>query len=94
MDCISAYNDPIIFFSLQVYLLEVSSLRFMPSRVEARLGSLLEIPISAAGFVDLESRQAVPFTDCSRLQLSVTLDNAAIFQPLKGVLATGRFIGA
>uniref|UniRef100_A0A8C4QW47 BIG2 domain-containing protein n=2 Tax=Eptatretus burgeri TaxID=7764 RepID=A0A8C4QW47_EPTBU len=75
---------------MKVYLLEVSSLRFMPSRVEVRLGSLLDIPISAAGFVDLESRQAVPFTDCSRLQLSVTLDNAAIFQPLKGQLPSGE----
>uniref|UniRef100_UPI00358FE42E nuclear pore membrane glycoprotein 210 n=1 Tax=Myxine glutinosa TaxID=7769 RepID=UPI00358FE42E len=83
-------QNPLHFGEMKVYLLAVSSLRFVPTRVEARLGSLLEIPISASGFVDLESRRAVPFTDCSQLHLDVTLDNAAIFQPLEGQLPTGE----
>lgn len=75
----------------QVYVIEPSSMEFVPCQVEARVGQTLELPLRINGLVPGGTSEMVTLSDCSHSDLTVEVENQGVFQPLPGepVLLSG-----
>ncbi|XP_061422874.1 LOW QUALITY PROTEIN: nuclear pore membrane glycoprotein 210 [Lethenteron reissneri] len=83
-------QNPLHFGSMKVRMLEVVHLAFGRSKLEARVGAVLELPVRASGLVDPATRQTKMFSDCSQMHFITDLANTAVFQVLEGNLPPGN----
>ncbi|XP_070200007.1 nuclear pore membrane glycoprotein 210-like [Littorina saxatilis] len=67
--------------SLNVHVLPPSGMNFPPTKVEAAVGSVLDVPLIVSAKVG--GRQ-IDFTDCSQLPLNVTFGDATVFERVQG----------
>ncbi|XP_051914463.1 nuclear pore membrane glycoprotein 210-like isoform X2 [Hippocampus zosterae] len=78
------------FGELKVYVVEPVALDFAPCRVEARVGTILELPLRIFGVLEEEGMELVMLSDCSHFDLQVDEENQGVFQQLEGRLSPGE----
>uniref|UniRef100_A0A8D2JFM4 Nucleoporin 210 n=1 Tax=Varanus komodoensis TaxID=61221 RepID=A0A8D2JFM4_VARKO len=71
---------------MKVYVTEPSGMEFIPCRVEARVGEILELPLRINGLMNQETGQMVTLSDCSHFDLVVDIENRGVFSPFPGRL--------
>jgi nuclear pore complex protein Nup210 len=54
-------------------------MEFAPCQVEARLGQILELPLTVIGLMPGGANQAVTPSDCSHFDLTVEVENQGVF---------------
>ncbi|XP_004581422.2 nuclear pore membrane glycoprotein 210 [Ochotona princeps] len=82
-------QNPLHFGEMKVYVIEPSSMEFVPCQVEARVGQTLELPLRINGLVPGGASEMVTLSDCSHSDLTVEVENQGVFQPLPGRLPPG-----
>ena len=63
----------------QVYVVPPANLSFLPSRVETVTGSFLSLPVQVQGYTDEERKSLLPFSDCRKLKVDVSMTDVSIF---------------
>ncbi|NWS71177.1 PO210 protein, partial [Crotophaga sulcirostris] len=79
-------QNPLHYGGMKVYVTEPSGMEFTPSRVEACVGQILELPLRINGLTNVETGETVPLSDCSHFDLLVEVENRGVFRPLQGRL--------
>ncbi|XP_069500079.1 nuclear pore membrane glycoprotein 210 [Ambystoma mexicanum] len=82
-------QNPLHFGEMKVYVIEPSSMEFIPCQVEARVGQKLELPLRINGLMDGKGSELVALSDCSHFDLVVEVENPGVFQSLPGRLKPG-----
>uniref|UniRef100_A0A7N4NSS5 Nucleoporin 210 n=1 Tax=Sarcophilus harrisii TaxID=9305 RepID=A0A7N4NSS5_SARHA len=82
-------QNPLHYGDMKVYVIEPSSMEFIPCQVEARVGQTLELPLRINGLMPGEVNEVVTLSDCSHFDLMVDVENHGVFQPLPGRLKPG-----
>ncbi|XP_053455532.1 nuclear pore membrane glycoprotein 210 isoform X1 [Nycticebus coucang] len=82
-------QNPLHFGEMKVYVIEPSSMEFIPCQVEARVGQVLELPLRINGVMPGGAGEVVTLSDCSHFDLAVEVENQDVFQPLPGRLPPG-----
>ncbi|XP_072454357.1 nuclear pore membrane glycoprotein 210 isoform X2 [Notamacropus eugenii] len=82
-------QNPLHHGDMKVYVIEPSSMEFIPCQVEARVGQTLELPLRINGLMPGEVNEVVTLSDCSHFDLMVDVENHGVFQPLPGRLKPG-----
>lgn len=62
---------------------------FAPCQVEARVGTILELPLRIFGLLEEEGMERVMLSDCSHFDLQVDEENQGVFQQLEGESENG-----
>ena len=57
-------------------------MELLPFHADVEIGQLIEIPI-AMYHINKETKEAIPFTDCSHLSLDLNMDKKGVFTLLK-----------
>ncbi|KAF3860656.1 hypothetical protein F7725_000911 [Dissostichus mawsoni] len=78
------------FGQMKVYVVEPVAMDFAPCPVEARVGSVLDLPLRIFGLLGEVEKERVMLSDCSHFDLQVEEENNGIFQLLNGRLAPGQ----
>ena len=72
-----------IYFHCQVFVVPPSDMLFLPSRVEAAVGTTLSLPLQVRGAVTSDSGSGdhllEPFNDCRRMSLAITSSENSVF---------------
>ena len=65
----------------QVFVVPPSDMLFLPSRVEAAVGTTLSLPLQVRGAVAMDNGEhsLEPFSDCRRMSLSITSSEISVF---------------
>nr|XP_045008482.1 nuclear pore membrane glycoprotein 210 [Jaculus jaculus] len=82
-------QNPLHFGEMKVYVIEPSSMEFIPCQVEARVGQTLELPLRISGLMPGGADEVVALSDCSHFDLMLEVENQGVFQPLPGRLPPG-----
>ena len=71
----------VCFSLLQVFVVSPSDMVFLPSRVEAAIGSSLSLLLQVRGAITLDNgeQSLEPFSDCRRMSLTITSSEPSIF---------------
>ncbi|XP_014445955.1 nuclear pore membrane glycoprotein 210 [Tupaia chinensis] len=77
------------FGEMKVYVIEPSSMEFVPCQVEARVDQSLELPLRISGLMPGGTGEVVTLSDCSHFDLAVDMESQGVFQPLPGRLPPG-----
>ncbi|KAJ6656914.1 hypothetical protein lerEdw1_002915 [Lerista edwardsae] len=64
--------------NVQVYVLRLSKMEFVPSHADIEIGQPLEIPL-AMYHIAKEKQETIRFTDCSLLPLDISMDKQGVF---------------
>ncbi|XP_051914460.1 nuclear pore membrane glycoprotein 210-like isoform X2 [Hippocampus zosterae] len=83
-------RNPLHFGEMKVYVVEPVAMDFAPCRVEARVGTILELPLRIFGLLEEKGLERVMLSDCSHFDLQVDEENQGVFQQLEGRLAPGQ----
>ncbi|CAG6021644.1 unnamed protein product [Menidia menidia] len=83
-------RNPLHFGQMKVYVVEPVAMDFAPCPVEARLGSVLDLPLRIFGLLDELEEERVMLSDCSHFDLLVEEENHGVFELLHGRLAPGQ----
>uniref|UniRef100_A0A3Q3D8P4 Nucleoporin 210 n=1 Tax=Hippocampus comes TaxID=109280 RepID=A0A3Q3D8P4_HIPCM len=83
-------RNPLHFGEMKVYVVEPVAMDFAPCRVEARVGTILELPLRIFGLLEEKGMERVMLSDCSHFDLQVDEENQGVFQQLEGRLAPGQ----
>ncbi|XP_024429067.2 nuclear pore membrane glycoprotein 210-like [Desmodus rotundus] len=67
---------------IKIYVLKLSKMELLPFHADVEIGQLIEIPI-AMYHINKETKEAIPFTDCSHLSLDLNMDKKGVFTLLK-----------
>ncbi|KAF6076183.1 tropomyosin 3 [Phyllostomus discolor] len=67
---------------IKIYVLKLNKMELLPFHADVEIGQLIEIPI-AMYHINEETKEAIPFTDCSHLSLDLNMDKKGVFTPLK-----------
>lgn len=78
------------FGQMKVYVVEPVAMDFAPCPVEAKVGSVLDLPLRIFGLLVEVEKERVMLSDCSHFDLQVEEENNGIFQLLSGRLAPGQ----
>ncbi|EDO39640.1 predicted protein [Nematostella vectensis] len=71
------------FGTMEVYVLPPSKMNFIPSAVEAEVGSRLSLPLVVAALAKRDSQDFHTFSDCKALPLTFSLSDSSIFQVIE-----------
>ncbi|XP_063002325.1 nuclear pore membrane glycoprotein 210-like [Elgaria multicarinata webbii] len=71
-------QNPFHFGELQVSVLKLSKMEFLPLHADAEIGQTLEVPLRMY-HLKKDTGEAVAFTDCSLLLLDVAMDKQGVF---------------
>ncbi|XP_066466504.1 nuclear pore membrane glycoprotein 210-like [Tiliqua scincoides] len=71
-------QNPFHFGEIQVYVLRLSKMEFVPLHADIEIGQALEVPLVMYHMAK-EKGETVPFTDCSLLPLDVSMDKQGVF---------------
>ncbi|XP_056129550.1 nuclear pore membrane glycoprotein 210 [Lampris incognitus] len=87
-------RNPLHYGQMKVYVVEPVAMDFSPCPVEARVGTVLELPLRIFGLLGEggkeEEGERVMLSDCFHFDLQVEEENHGIFQLLDGRLAPGQ----
>lgn len=73
-------RNPANFGSSEVYVLEPKKMEFIPSVVEAQVGSPLTLPLAVASCISTDCQELRVFTDCRSLPVTYTFSDPSIFK--------------
>ncbi len=68
---------------LQTYVLPPLDMDFLPSRVEAEIGTTLELPLAVFGYLPGGTGRFM-FADCRHLHFTIQIIDRSIFQDVTG----------
>ncbi|XP_053133424.1 nuclear pore membrane glycoprotein 210-like [Hemicordylus capensis] len=71
-------QNPFHFGEIQVYVLRLSKMEFLPFHADLEIGQTLEVPLMMY-HTEKEKLETIPFTDCSLLALDVSMDKQGVF---------------
>ncbi|XP_060109889.1 nuclear pore membrane glycoprotein 210-like [Heteronotia binoei] len=71
-------QNPFHFGEIQVHVLKLSKMEFLPFHADAEIGQILEAPLMMYHTVK-ETGETINFTDCSLLALVVSMDKQGVF---------------
>nr|XP_028566233.1 nuclear pore membrane glycoprotein 210-like isoform X2 [Podarcis muralis] len=71
-------QNPFHFGEIQVYVLKLSKMEFLPFHADTEIGQTLEVPLRMY-HVEKETGETIAFTDCSLLPLDVGMDKQGVF---------------
>lgn len=71
-------------FFLEVFVVEPVAMDFAPCPVEARVGSVLDLPLRIFGLMEEVENERAMLSDCSQFDLQFEEENQGIFQLLDG----------
>lgn len=83
-------RNPLHFGQMKVYVVEPVAMDFAPCPVEARLGQVLDLPLTIFGLLEELEMERVMLSDCSHFDLLVEEENHGVFELLDGRLAPGQ----
>uniref|UniRef100_A0AAV2M0I1 BIG2 domain-containing protein n=1 Tax=Knipowitschia caucasica TaxID=637954 RepID=A0AAV2M0I1_KNICA len=83
-------RNPLHFGQMKVYVVEPVAMDFAPCPVEARVDTVLELPLRIFGILEEMEKYQVMLSDCSHFDLQVEEENQGVFQLLEGRLAPGQ----
>ncbi|XP_051914517.1 nuclear pore membrane glycoprotein 210-like [Hippocampus zosterae] len=83
-------HKPRHFGKMKVYVVEPVAMDFAPCRVEARVSTILELPLRIFGVLEEEGMELVMLSDCSHFELQADEENPGVFQQLEGRLSPGE----
>ncbi|XP_053522186.1 nuclear pore membrane glycoprotein 210-like [Artibeus jamaicensis] len=75
-------QNPFRYGEMKIYVLKLSKMELLPFHADVEIGQLIEIPI-AMYHINKETKEAIPFTDCSHLSLDLNMDKKGVFALLK-----------
>ena len=80
---------------LQAYVVPPAEIAFLPTKVEAVVGTALVLPLHVKGYTDEGDRTLLPFADCRKLPLEVTSLDTSVFNlsinSAAGVVISGTY---
>ncbi|XP_042296943.1 nuclear pore membrane glycoprotein 210-like [Sceloporus undulatus] len=71
-------QNPFHFGEIQVYVLKLSKMEFLPFHADAEIGQILEVPLMMY-HIEKNTGETIGFTDCSLLPLDVNMDKQGVF---------------
>ncbi|XP_067448776.1 nuclear pore membrane glycoprotein 210 [Thunnus thynnus] len=83
-------RNPLHFGQMKVYVVEPVAMDFAPCAVEAKVGTVLDLPLRIFGLLEEVEDERVMLSDCSHFDLQVEEENHGVFQLLDGRLAPGK----
>ncbi|XP_044207721.1 nuclear pore membrane glycoprotein 210 [Thunnus albacares] len=83
-------RNPLHFGQMKVYVVEPVAMDFAPCAVEAKVGTVLDLPLRIFGLLEEVEDERVMLSDCSHFDLQVEEENHGVFQLLDGRLAPGQ----
>uniref|UniRef100_A0A7M4E290 Nucleoporin 210 like n=1 Tax=Crocodylus porosus TaxID=8502 RepID=A0A7M4E290_CROPO len=82
-------QNPFHYGEIQVYVLRPTKMEFLPFHADIEIGQVLEAPLMMY-YIDRETRETIAFTDCSLLQLDVSMDKQGIFTPFSCLIGVQK----
>ncbi|XP_021502394.1 nuclear pore membrane glycoprotein 210-like [Meriones unguiculatus] len=67
---------------IKIYVMKLNRMELLPFQADAEVGHIIEVPI-AMYHVNTETKEAIPFTDCSHLPLDLNSDKQGVFTLFK-----------
>ncbi|XP_077404064.1 nuclear pore membrane glycoprotein 210 isoform X2 [Vanacampus margaritifer] len=83
-------RNPLHFGEMEVYVVEPVAMDFAPCQVEARVGMILELPLTIYGLLEENGMERVMLSDCSHFDLQVDEESQGVFEQLEDRLAPGQ----
>ncbi|XP_061591816.1 nuclear pore membrane glycoprotein 210 [Cololabis saira] len=83
-------RNPLHFGQMKVYVVEPVAMDFSPCPVEARVGSVLDLPLRIFGLLEELENERVMLSDCSHFDLLVEEEHQDVFELLDGRLDPGQ----
>ena len=65
---------------VDVFVLPPKKIEFVPSPVEAKVGSILPLPLALASCIDKDCKELNVFSDCRGIPLTYTLSDPSVFK--------------
>ncbi|XP_060057445.1 nuclear pore membrane glycoprotein 210-like isoform X2 [Erinaceus europaeus] len=75
-------QNPFRYGEIKVYVLKLSKMELLPFHADVEVGQIIEIPI-AMYHVNKDTKDTIPFTDCSHLSLDLNMDKQGVFTLFK-----------